>query len=134
MFDFHSKQSKSSSSTDDDFFGSSSEGFQDMPKKQDDPFRNDPSPSSDFPGTDVWDPAPRRGSRKPRRAKRSLGDLQIPWRIVLPVLAIAAVIVLCIVFHEQIFSFLTELIVCLLIILVIIWLIKRIIFPPRNRW
>ena len=67
------------------------------------------------------------------RGVRQPSNVQIPWRIVLPIIAIIAIIVLCIVFKDAITSFLAQVLTWVLIVLIIIAIIKWLIFPRRRR-
>lgn len=72
-------------------------------------------------------------SRSPIRAPRTGPDLQIPWRIVIPILLIAAAIALCVVYRDSITEFLSQILTWVIIIIVIFLLLRWLVFGGRRR-
>ena len=69
------------------------------------------------------------------RTKRGIpaGGIDIPWRIVIPVLLIAAAIALCVIYRDSITAFLSQILVWVITIIVIVLLVRWLIFGGRRR-
>lgn len=59
--------------------------------------------------------------------------VNIPWRIIIPVLLIAAAIALCVIYRDSITAFLSQILAWVITIIVIILLIRWLIFGGRRR-
>ena len=66
-------------------------------------------------------------SRAPRPA------FSLPWDRLLPVLAVLALLVVCFVFRSAIKAFLMDLLTWAIILLVIIWIFKSLLFGGKRR-
>lgn len=88
-------------------------------------------------------PIPERGSRgaasgrgarkRPRRSRAGGGGIDIPWKLIICLTVLLAVIVCCVLFRAQITGFLTEILTWLIIVLVIVFIVKKMIFPNKKR-
>lgn len=57
----------------------------------------------------------------------------IPWNVVLPIIGLVALVILCVVFRDAITEFLVQVLTWIIMILVIIFLVKWLIFGGRRR-
>lgn len=75
----------------------------------------------------------RNQGRAPVRPARRMPSFDIPWGIVLGVIAVIVVIALGITFKDEINSFFIQLLTWLFYLLIILLIIKHIIFPGGRR-
>ncbi len=114
---------------------SPSSGFKNAPTVRDDSSRPSVSPPENLPALNDRQRYSSTLQKTPTRVRsnhRQAGS-QIPWRIVLPIIAVIALVVLCFVFKDAITSFLSQVLAWVIIILIIIAVFKWLIFPRRRR-
>lgn len=92
-------------------------------------FQNRPRPSERPPEQGTAGSAPPRQSRPVRRPVARSGFLEfVPWNVVLPVLLVVAVVALCVIFRESIMRFLSDLLSLAIVLLIVIWIFKMLLF------
>ena len=72
-------------------------------------------------------------NHRQRRSGPVRAGFDIPWRIIIPVLLIAAAIALCVIYRDSITAFLSQILVWVFTIIVIVLLIRWLLFGGRRR-
>lgn len=114
-------------------------GFQNKPSG----FQNRPESKAGTSGNTSLTPvnhsparsAPRAPVKRPATHRRGVSNDfgAIPWNVVLPIIGLIALVILCVVFREAITEFLVQVLTWIIMILVIIFLVKWLIFGGRRR-
>lgn len=77
---------------------------------------------------------PRPPVKPPARRRRGMGGYaDIPWRIILPIIGIAILVILCVVFRDAITEFLAQVLAWVIVVIIIVCLLKWLVFGGRRR-